>query len=76
LRGDLIMLHIKHEILTYKPYRIVCDHCGWVSESYEKLSEVSPVMTAHLKARHTPPKQPRHAPKKPSEVVDNVRKIR
>lgn len=70
------MLRIKHEILTYKPYRIVCDHCGWVSENYEKLSEVSPVMTAHLKARHTQVKPSRHAPIKPSQVLDNVRKIR
>lgn len=63
------MLTIKHDILTYEPYRIVCDHCGWVSENYEKLSEVSPVMTAHLKTRHTSPKRQRSAPVKPSLVL-------
>jgi len=70
------MLHIKHDILTYEPYRIVCDKCEWVSDNYAKLSQVSVAMTDHLKARHTPPKQRRHAPIKPSQVLDNVRKIR
>jgi hypothetical protein len=70
------MLTIKHDILTYDPYRIVCDHCEWVSDNYAKLSEVSVAMTAHLKARHTQVKPSRHAPIKPSQVLDNVRKIR
>lgn len=63
------MLHIKHDILTYDPYRIVCDKCEWVSDNYAKLSEVSVAMTAHLKARHTPTKQQRSAPIKPSLVL-------
>jgi hypothetical protein len=63
------MLHIKHDILTYKPYRIVCDHCEWVSDSYAKLSEVSVSMTAHLKARHTPVKVRKLAPVRPSQVL-------
>lgn len=63
------MLHIKHDILTYDPYRIVCDKCEWVSDNYAKLSEVSVAMTAHLKARHTLPKQRRHAPIRPSLVL-------
>lgn len=63
------MLHIKHDILTYEPYRIVCDHCDWVSDNYAKLSQVSVAMTAHLKARHTPAKVRRPAPVKPSLVL-------
>ena len=63
------MLTIKHDILTYEPYRIVCDHCEWVSDNYAKLSQVSVAMTAHLKARHTPAKVRRPAPVKPSLVL-------
>ena len=63
------MLTIKHDILTYEPYRIVCDKCEWVSDNYAKLSQVSVAMTAHLKARHTPPKRQRSAPVKPSLVL-------
>ena len=63
------MLHIKHDILTYDPYRIVCDHCEWVSDNYAKLSQVSVAMTAHLKARHTPAKVRTPAPVKPSLVL-------
>jgi hypothetical protein len=63
------MLTIKHDILTYEPYRIVCDHCEWVSDNYAKLSQVSVAMTAHLKARHTPAKVRRPAPAKPSLVL-------
>jgi hypothetical protein len=63
------MLTIKHDILTYEPYRIVCDHCEWVSDNYAKLSQVSVAMTAHLKARHTPAKVRRPAPIKPSLVL-------
>ena len=63
------MLTIKHDILTYEPYRIVCDHCEWVSGNYAKLSQVSVAMTAHLKARHTPAKVSRPAPAKPSLVL-------
>jgi hypothetical protein len=60
------MLTIKHNILTYEPYRIVCEHCDWVSDNYAKLSQVSVAMTAHLKARHTPDQVRRPAPSKPS----------
>jgi hypothetical protein len=63
------MLTIKHDILTYEPYRIVCDHCEWVSDNYAKLSQVSVAMTAHLKARHTPAKVRKPAPTKPSLVL-------
>jgi len=63
------MLHIKHDILTYDPYRIVCDHCEWVSGNYAKLSQVSVAMTAHLKARHTPDQVRKPAPTKPSLVL-------
>lgn len=49
-------MQIVTEILTYKPFRIVCDkdNCLWETRDYEKLSKAVVEYGKHLQEQHSP----------------------
>jgi len=62
-------------ILSHAKYRFTCDHCTWQTDSYELLSQAARALAAHNRA-HDPIKSDTPPPIKPSQVLDNLRKIR
>lgn len=67
--------HHDPPILSYARFRYVCDHCDWDTGDHERLSQAILKLNDHRGA-HDPKPTPRPAPKKISEILDNVRKIR
>jgi hypothetical protein len=63
------MLSIRHEILTYKPYRIVCDSCEWESDSYELLSQAASAMNKHNRSAHVRNRAVSVPPTRPISLV-------
>ena len=62
------------DIMTYKPYWYECDKCGFISDKYEKRSQLTKVIARHL---HEPlivrPSAP--APMRPSQVTAHLKGV-
>ena len=66
-------MRVELDILTYTPYRVVCDDCDYVSDNYARLSDALTDINAHRLFIH--PARPRFdtpAPMKPSTILHLV----
>jgi hypothetical protein len=65
-------MRVVTDILNYRQWRVVCDHCDWSSPNTDRLSEAVTEMNEHRAGAHVKVRPSTPAPLKPSQVGKGV----